>query len=117
MSPASASSGEPEIHTAERAADGSDVVERKAGSAPLTREAAIARRQAGGDIVVCGPDTKRNDRVAWEIETAATAGGGKCLYHGPHGGPLSLPHWQQQTPPPEGHSFHETERRPARIVP
>src|ERR1700740_2353577 len=105
----------PEIFEATRASDGSDAVFR---GAKLTRSQAIARRQAGGDIVVCGPNTPLNDRIAWEIEKAATPTGNlPPIYHGPHGGQLSLPHWQQRTPPPDGHSFHETSVRQARSVP
>jgi hypothetical protein len=78
---------------------------------------AIRRRQRGEDIVMCGPDPFENDKLAGEIERAATPVGGRCIYHGPHGGPLSLPHWQQETKPPEGHSFHETNVRQARVTP
>lgn len=85
----------PSIYEASRATDGSDAVIR---GAELTQTQAVARRKAGGDIVVCGPDTARNDRLAHEIEEAA-AEGRAILYHGPHGGPLSLPHWQQKVPP------------------
>jgi hypothetical protein len=105
---------QPAIHEATRATDGSDAVDR---GAALSRKQAIARRKSGGDIVVCGPDTMQNDQLAGEIEVTATSAGGKCIYHGPHGGPLSLPHWQQKDPPPEGHSFHETNKRQARIAP
>jgi hypothetical protein len=104
----------PEIYAAARATDGSDAVDR---GAKLTEAEAVARRQAGQDIVICGPDTIRNDVLARKIEQAATPPRGKCIYHGPHGGPLSLPHWQQEFPPPDGHSFHETNRRQARTPP
>jgi hypothetical protein len=106
---------DPEIYEATRAKDGSDAVDR---GGILTKAQAVARRQAGEDIVVCGPDTFRNDRVAREIEEAATpAGNPPPIYQGPHGGPLSLPNWQQKAPPPEGHRFHETPVRKARVVP
>jgi hypothetical protein len=106
--------GEPEFYEAVRATDGSDAVNR---GARLTAAEAILARQAGDDIVVCGPDTIRNDRAARTIEEAATPANHPApIHHGPHGGPLSLPHWQQKTPPPAGHSFHETPRRQARIV-
>jgi hypothetical protein len=111
-SPSSAPAAEPDIYEATRAKDGSDAVIR---GRQLTRGQAVARRLAGGDIVVCGPDTVHNDRVVWEIEVAATPGGSAPpIYHGPHGGPLSLPHWQQKIPPPQGHAFHETHVRQAR---
>lgn len=102
----------PVICEATCATDGSDAVIR---SAELTQTQAIARRRAGGDIVVCGPDTFRNDQLAYDIEKAAT--GREPIYHGPHGGPLSLPHWQQKVPPPKGHSFHETPIRQAGTSP
>lgn len=83
----------------------------------LTQAEAVARRKAGGDIVVCGADTPQNVQLARVIE-AATAGAKRIMYQGPHGPPpLWLPHWQQQTPPPEGHSFHETHVRKARTTP
>lgn len=101
------------IYEAVRATDGSDAVIR---GTELTQAQAVDRRKAGGDIVVCGPDTPRNDRLAHDIEAAA-ASGKLIIYHGPHGGPQSLPHWQQKTSPPEGHSFHETHVRRARTTP
>jgi hypothetical protein len=104
-----------EICEAIRATDGSDAIIR---GASLTRAQAIARRQVGQDIVVCGTDTFRNDQVAYDIEQAATPAGNRPpIYHGRHWGPHSLPHWQQKTPPPDGHSFHETHVRQARDAP
>jgi hypothetical protein len=109
MPPAAA---DPDVYEATRALDGSDAVDR---GGILTIAQAVARRQGGEDIVVCGPDTFANDRLAREIEEAATpAGNPGPIYHGPHGGSLSLPHWQQKAPPPEGHRFHETPARKAR---
>jgi hypothetical protein len=102
----------PVIYEATRATDGSDAVIR---GAELTQAEAIARRKAAGDIVVGGSDTPQNDWLAHDIEEAA-AEGKPIVYHGPHGGPLSLPHWQQKIPPPGGHSFHETHVRRARIT-
>lgn len=102
----------PTVYEANCATDGSDAVLR---GAELTQTEAIARRKAGDDIVVCGSDTPQNDRLAHDIEAAA-AGGKPIVYHGPHGGPLSLPHWQQKVPPPRGHSFHETHVRKARTT-
>lgn len=103
----------PTIYEATRATDGSDAVIR---GAELTPSEAIDRRKAGGDLVVCGSDTPRNDQLAHDIEEAA-AEGRAIIYHGPHGGPLSLPHWQQKVPPPVGHCFHETHVRNARTPP
>src|SRR5947207_15862752 len=104
----------PDVFEASRATVGSGAVYRHG---KLTRQQAINRRAAGADIVVCGPDTISNDRLAGEIEQAATPAGSPRVYHGPHVGPLSLPHWQQETAPPSGHSFHETQVRQARVAP
>ena len=104
----------PEIYEATCATDGSDAVDR---GAQLTRAQAEARRAAEEDIVVCGPDPIANDLLARDIELAVTRPGGHCIHHGPHMGPMSLPHWQQDPPPPEGHSFYETPVRKARIIP
>jgi hypothetical protein len=40
---------------------------------------------------------------------------GPCYHDGPHaaGGLQALPHWQQRSPPPQGHSFYETHMRKA----
>ncbi len=101
----------PAIYEATRAKDGAVLRGVK-----LTQAEAVARRKAGGDIVVCGPDTPQNVQLARVIESAA-AGGKPIKYEGPHGPPpLWLPHWQQQAPPPEGHSFHETHVRKARTT-
>jgi hypothetical protein len=73
----------------------------------LTQAEAIAHRRSGGDVVVCGADTRSNCNEACVIESAV----GPCYHDGPHrliAGPLALPHWQQRTPPPAGHSFYET---------
>jgi hypothetical protein len=106
--------GEPEVFEATRAEDGSGAVFRHG---KLTRQQAIDRRRTGGDIVVCRPDPFANDRLAGEIEQAVTPSGRRPIYHGPHLGPDSLPHWQQPMPPPAGHSFHETPVRRARVAP
>ena len=97
------------------ATDGSDNVDR---GALLSRQQAEDRRRAEQDIVVCGPDTPLNCELARQIEQAVTLAGLLCLHHGPHRGPQSLPHWQQQrNTPPEGHSFYETHIRKARVTP
>jgi hypothetical protein len=101
----------PAIYAACRVRDGSNAVERKV---KLEEEEAVARRRAGEDIVVCGPDTVRNDTLAKKIEEAAAPPGVNCIYHGPDGDPLSLPHWQQDCPLSKGHSFHETTWQQAR---
>jgi hypothetical protein len=73
----------------------------------ITREHAIARRIAGGDVVVCGDEIKANARLAREIETAV----GPCRQEPPHkeSGPHALPHFQPNPRPPDGHTFYETE--------
>ena len=79
--------------------------------AAITRTQAEARRAAGFDIVVCGADPRANCAAARDIEPA----GGPCYHDGPHatGGLYALPHWQQRTPPPHGHSFYETDKTKA----
>jgi hypothetical protein len=104
----------PAIYEATRATDGSEGVDR--GNL-LTPAEAEARRRAGLDIVVCGPDEGANWQLARGIETAVSASGQRPKAHGPHLGPQSLPHWQQRTPPPAGHSFYETVMRKARVTP
>jgi hypothetical protein len=78
---------------------------------------AIARRQAGLDIVVCGNALKANQRLARQIEAAV----GPYEQQAPHrnAGPHALPHFQPRARPPEGHSFYETDnlRRKARKQP
>ena len=104
----------PEVYEATCATDGSDAVDR---GRLLTRAEAEARRRAGLNIVVCGPDEGANWQLARAIEAAASRTGQPPKPHGAHGGPLSLPHWQQRTPPPVGHSFYETLYRKARVTP
>jgi hypothetical protein len=78
---------------------------------PLTRPQAEARRRVGLDVIVCGDDTLANCLAAEVIERAV----GPCYHDGPHaaGGLQALPHWQQRSPPPQGHSFYETHMRKA----
>src|SRR5438132_9061547 len=83
----------PEIYEATCATDGSDAVDR---GRKLTRAEAEAHRRAGRDIVVCGPDEGANWQLAREIETVVSTSGQRPKAHGPHLGPLSLPHWQQK---------------------
>jgi hypothetical protein len=105
----------PQIYEATRATDGSEAVDR--GNL-LTRVQAEDRRRQGLDIVVCGPLTTENCRLAREIEVAITSAGGVCIHHGPHLEPQSLPHRQQPSnAPPAGHSFYETHVRQARVTP
>jgi hypothetical protein len=72
----------------------------------LTRAKAIARRRQGDDVVVCGADPFANAREAHTIESTF----GPCKHDGPHSdvaGVMALPHFQQKTPPPIGHTFYE----------
>ena len=74
---------------------------------------AVARRQGGQDVVVCGPSTKANRGLACRIESAV----GPCERQEPHvdlAGPLALPHFQQTERSAKGHSFYETENRTAK---
>lgn len=84
--------------------------------AQIEKQAAIARREAGLDIVVCGDNADSNRQLAKEIEEAA-AGADNYRRHEPHpltAGPDALPHYQPKVRPPEGHAFYETARRKAR---
>src|SRR6185369_2413404 len=97
----------PTIHEAERASGPSGAV---LWGAEIDFAAAVARRQAGVDVVVRGDDIDVNRRLALQIESAV----GPALRGVPHrftAGPLALPHFQQVTPPPDGHTFYETDRR------
>jgi hypothetical protein len=75
--------------------------------AAINRTQAEDRRRAGLDIVVCGDDAFANCQEARRIETAI----GPCYHDGPHaaGGLYALPHWQQRSGLPVGHSFYETD--------
>ena len=103
----------PTIHEATRALDGSDVV----FSGPvIDMTTAVARRQANLDVVIRGDDIDRNRALAQAIERAV----GPYQRGTPHlstAGPHALPHYQQDQPPPDGHTFYETGRRKARKQP
>ena len=99
----------PTTHEAICARDGTGGVAR---GKILSRAEAIARRQKGDDVVVCGPDTFDNAKEAYAIESAV----GPCKPDGPHvdvAGAKALPHFQQKAPPPAGHTFYETPIRKA----
>jgi hypothetical protein len=58
-------------------------------------------------VVVCGDDINVNRRLAEQIEGAV----GPYVRMAPHrrgAGPRALPHFQQQAPDHEGHTFYET---------
>jgi hypothetical protein len=92
------------IHAAELASGASGGVLR---GAEISFATAVARRQAGKNVVVCGDDLKANRRQAEQIETAV----GPYVRSSPHrqsAGPRALPHFQQQQADHEGHTFYET---------
>src|SRR5262249_32929926 len=93
----------PRIYEAELASGPSGAVLR---GAEIDLGVAIVRRRAGLDIVVCGNDVDANRGLAYRVESAV----GPCKRQDAHtsAGPSSLPHYQQRTPPPIGHSFYET---------
>ena len=103
----------PTIHEAERASGASGAV---LWGAVIDFAAAVARRQRNEDVVVRGDDLGANRALAQAIEGAA----GPYMRGPPHkrsAGPLALPHFQQVTPPPDGHTFYETDKRKARKQP
>lgn len=79
----------PRIHEATLASGASGAAIK---GAEIDVAAAVARRQAGQDIVVCGDDLKANRRLARAIESAV---GRASKPHSPHdkAGPLTLPHF------------------------
>jgi len=99
----------PTIHEAELASGASGAVEH---GAEIDLASAVARRQAGSDVVVRGADLRANRALARSIEGAV----GPCVRSDPHdkAGPAALPHFQPSQRPPEGHTFYETENRKAR---
>ena len=103
----------PTIHEAERESGPSGAV---LWGREIGFQAAVARRQVGLDVVVRGDEIKANAKVAQTIEAAV----GAYVRGNPHlqsAGPLALPHFQQQQPPPEGHTFYETNKKKAKKQP
>jgi hypothetical protein len=81
--------------------------------AEISFDTAVANRNDGKDIVVCGDSLKENRRVAERIEAAV----GPYKREAPHtkrAGRLALPHFQQQDKAHRGHSFYETDNRKAK---
>jgi hypothetical protein len=79
-------------------------------------DTAVARRRAGGHVVVRGPDLDDNRDLAQAIEAAV----GPWMRGAPHtriAGPLALPHFQQTDKTGRGHTFYETPNRRARKRP
>jgi hypothetical protein len=103
----------PTIHEAVCARGGSGGVSR---GATITQAEAIARRQRGEDVVVCRSDTFANARLAYAIESTV----GPCKPDGPHldvAGARALPHFQQRSGVPPGHTSYETSVRKAVTTP
>jgi hypothetical protein len=74
--------------------------------AEITEARAVARRQAGQDIVVCDGELRQNRALARRIENQV----GPNQRDAPHdkAGPYALPHFHQVNRSPPGHSFYET---------
>ena len=74
--------------------------------AEIDLAAAIARRQAGLDVLVCGDDVDANRELAKDIERVV----GPWLREDAHenAGPHALPHFQQASRQLGGHAFYET---------
>jgi hypothetical protein len=99
----------PTIHEAELASGASRGVNCGAG---IDLATAVARRQNGENVVVCGDDLKANRRLAERIE-AAVGPYVRSAPHKQHAGPRALPHFQQQDAEHEGHTFYETPQQKA----
>jgi len=99
----------PTIHEAECASGPSGAVEY---GAEIDFARAVARRQAGGDVVVRGNNLRANRTLARSIESTV----GPYEREEPHedAGPQALPHFQPDPRPPAGHTFYETQRLKAR---
>lgn len=79
---------------------------------PISDANAIARLQAGEDIVVRGPDRKLNKKKAEELMNAAYGGSEEDA---PHRGRMALPHFHPPNQIPEGiHAFFEALPRHAK---
>jgi hypothetical protein len=99
--------GNPRVYEATLGAQGKVIK-----GAVITEGQAIARRRADRDIVVCEGTHKANRALAQKIENQV----GPNQPGTPHtksAGRYALPHFQQTKPPPEGHSFYETDQRKA----
>jgi len=94
----------PKIHEAELASGPSGAVLK---GAEIDQAAAVARRQTGLDVVVCGNNLRANRNLAREIEAIV---GPPTRPQEPHAlaGPFALPHFHQQSRSPAGHAFYET---------
>lgn len=81
--------------------------------AAITQAQAEARRKAGLDVVVCGPDLGANRSLAGVIERNANGTAKRCPPHYDSAGSRALPHYQPDPRPPDGHTFYETPNRKA----
>jgi len=73
----------------------------------ISQAQAEARRKAGQDVVVCGPNLAANRRLAGSIERNANGSAKRCPPHA-NAGVHALPHYQPDPRPPTGHTFYET---------
>jgi hypothetical protein len=107
--PATSSSVELTLHKAGLATDGSGAIE---WWDELTELQAVDHRKLGENVVVRGPDKRKNKQKAKQIEAQV----GKWKVHPPHARPgnLALPHFQQDSGSPKGHTFYEVDTRKAR---
>jgi hypothetical protein len=103
----------PTIHEAERVPGPFGAVFR---GAELDFAGAVARRQAGEDVVVCGDDEDANRLLAGQVEAAV---GPRTRAQPPerNAGPQALPHYHQISRNPDGHTFYEINRRKTRKKP
>src|SRR5438445_11608994 len=90
--------GPPKIYEAELGSGPSGAVLR---GAEIDLASAIARRQAGQDVVVCGGELRANRGLARAIEASV---GPATRPQAPHtgAGPFALPHFHQQVVHPPG---------------
>lgn len=95
----------PTIHEAEPGSGPSGIIIR---GNEIDLATAIARRQSGQDVVVCGNDLRANRTLARLIEQGV---GPPTRPQEPHkkAGPFALPHFHQESRDPAGHTFYETD--------
>jgi hypothetical protein len=110
MNPIPAPTPTVEIYEAERIPGPDGAVER--GDVPISENDAIARLQAGKDVVVCGKERRANRNKARELTQAAFGG---FEEDAPHDGRMALPHFHPPNRTPEDtHAFFEAPPRHAR---
>jgi hypothetical protein len=100
----------PTIHEAELAPGPSGAVIR---GSQIDFAAAVNRRQAQLNVVVCGDDEDANRSQAYAIEFAVGLPSRPQPPHKKTAGPHALPHFQQRDRSQTGHTFYETARRKA----